>query len=111
MCKSRANKFISIKKQRLFNKIRAREWIYDKKKNKKNKLKLIFCCFLWNFQNDGNGDPNEVQLDAEMEKVFAGVENQDKFDVSKLSDQQQQSTESKNDSEDYDGMYFLDIEL
>lgn len=60
-----------------------------------------------NFQNDGNGDPNEVQLDAEMEKVFAGVENQDKFDVSKLSDanQQQQSTESKNDSEDYDGMY------
>lgn len=43
-----------------------------------------------------------------MEKVFAGVENQDKFDVSKLSDanQQQQSTESKNDSEDYDGMYY-----
>lgn len=38
-------------------------------------------------QTDGNGGPDEVQLDAEMEKVFAGPtrENrQDKFDVAQL---------------------------
>lgn len=41
------------------------------------------------FQTDGNGGPDEVQLDAEMEKVFAGPgtrENkQDKFDVAQLT--------------------------
>lgn len=37
-------------------------------------------------QNDSNGDPDEVQLDAEMEKVFAGtIRDKDKFDVSQLT--------------------------
>lgn len=40
------------------------------------------------FQTDGNGGPDEVQLDTEMEKVFAATGNReakpDKFDMAQL---------------------------
>lgn len=60
-------------------------------------------------QTDGNGDPDEVQLDAEMEKVFAGSDrDKDKFDVSQLTgaaDGKHQSGPNKFQDHDVDGTY------
>lgn len=77
--------------------------------------------FYYIFQTDGNGDPDEVQLDAEMEKVFAGTNrDNEKFDVTQFRDGD--SNETKGDRQgipppkyhelDYDGkcynlFYFL----
>lgn len=47
------------------------------------------------FQASGNEDPDLVLLDTEMEKVFGGKgPNQEKFDVSSLSDLGGQSSSS-----------------
>lgn len=59
-------------------------------------------------QTDGNGDPDEVKLDAEMEKVFAGTtHDKEKFDIKHFSDagdNQPESTKlkSKYNEDDYD---------
>lgn len=38
-------------------------------------------------QTDKNGDPDEVKLDAEMEKVFAGKDRErEKFDLTQFRD-------------------------
>lgn len=43
--------------------------------------------FFFSSQTDKNGDPDEVKLDAEMEKVFAGKDRErDKFDVAQFRD-------------------------
>lgn len=63
-------------------------------------------------QTDGNGGPDEVQLDAEMEKVFAGPgtrENrQDKFDMAQLvgdTDTKERDAQRYKDH-DNDGKWF-----
>lgn len=61
-------------------------------------------------QTDGNGDPDEVQLDAEMEKVFAGPDrDKDKFDVSQLTsvtEGKSTNVATKFQDHDVDGGYF-----
>lgn len=43
--------------------------------------------FFFTFQSGGNEDPNEVLLDSEMEKVFAGPSSlKEKFDVTTFQD-------------------------
>lgn len=59
-----------------------------------NFLKLFF------FQGDGH-DPDTVELDDEMARVFAQVK--DKFDVSQLSaDNPTPASDSKYDEKDFD---------
>ena len=51
-----------------------------------NVRKLSFLGFNTSKKN-GNEDPNEVLLDSEMEKVFAGtINNKEKFDVTNFQD-------------------------
>lgn len=63
-----------------------------------------------NSQTDGNGDPDEVQLDEEMEKVFAGPDrDKDKFDVSQLTsvtEGKAHNVATKFQDHDVDGGYF-----
>lgn len=64
------------------------------------------CFFLPCSQTDGNGGPDEVQLDAEMEKVFAGPvarENkQDRFDVAQLIGDTEAKERDAQRFKDYD---------
>lgn len=54
----------------------------------------------FNLQTDKNGDPDEVKLDAEMEKVFAG--KQEKFDVTQFRDDDNSRKTSKFSDQAYD---------
>lgn len=57
-------------------------------------------------QTDGNGGPDEVQLDAEMEKVFAvpgaREHKQDKFDMAQLVGSAESKDHDSQRSKDYD---------
>lgn len=48
--------------------------------------------FFYFLQTEGNGDPDEVHLDDEMEKVFAGTE---KFTVAQFSDDADPKTDNR----------------
>lgn len=63
-------------------------------------------------QTDGNGDPDEVQLDAEMEKVFAGPNRDKEFDVSQFCADDNETKGSglpppKYHEQDCDGKIFI----
>ncbi|XP_017842081.1 anion exchange protein 3 isoform X3 [Drosophila busckii] len=61
-----------------------------------NVRKLSFLGFNTNKKKSGNEDPDEVLLDAEMEKVFAGSsKRKDKFDVNTFQDNSQQPIGSR----------------
>lgn len=75
----------------------------------RNKILITFSMELsLRLQTDGNGDPDEVKLDAEMEKVFAGTtHDKEKFDIKQFADagdNQPESTKlkSKYNEDDYD---------
>lgn len=54
-------------------------------------------------QTDQNGDPDEVKLDAEMEKVFAGPDrDREKFDVAQFRDDDNSRKTSKFSDQAYD---------
>lgn len=61
-------------------------------------LFVLFCFHLK--KTDGNGGPDEVQLDAEMEKVFAGPGTREhrpeKFDVAQLIGDVEQGKERES---------------
>lgn len=51
------------------------------------KFIIVFMFFVFYLQSGGNEDPNEVLLDSEMEKVFAGpTALKEKFDVTTFQD-------------------------
>lgn len=60
---------------------------------------LLMSFFLFE-KTDGNGGPDEVQLDAEMEKVFAGPGTREhrpeKFDVAQLIGDVEQGKERES---------------
>lgn len=70
--------------------------------------------FSFFYQTDGNGGPDEVQLDAEMEKVFAGPGNraggggsgdnnrQEKFNVAQLIGDAEAKDRDAQRFKDYD---------
>lgn len=76
-----------------------------------------FIFFFNKLQTDGNGDPDEVKLDAEMEKVFAGSNrDKEKFDIKQFSDSNDGKSDSsasklktKYNQDDYDCKYIIMI--
>lgn len=61
---------------------------------------------LFILQTDKNGHPDEVKLDAEMEKVFAGKDrDREKFDVDQFRDDDNTRKTSKFSDQAYDCKY------